>query len=58
MLDKYADQGLGSLGEIEVLKLDPFPELGTPVELVGRFGGRQQYVEALREIDAALYESA
>ena len=58
LLDKYADQGLGSMGEIEVLKLDPFPELGTPIELVRRFGGRDQYIAALREIDAALYEPA
>ncbi len=58
LLDKYADQGLGSLGEIEVLKLDPFPELGTPIELVRRFGGRDQYLAALREIDTALYEPA
>lgn len=58
LLDKYADQGLGSLAEIEVLKLDPFPELGTPVELVSRFGGREQYLTALRELDAALYELA
>jgi type I restriction enzyme R subunit len=58
LLDKYADQGLASLKEIEVLKLDPFPGLGTPVELVARFGGKHQYVAALREIDAALYEPA
>lgn len=58
LLDKYADQGPGALGAIEVLKLDPFPELGTTVELVGRFGGRDQYFAALREIDAALYEPA
>jgi type I restriction enzyme R subunit len=58
LLDKYADQGLGSLREIEVLKLDPFPQLGTPIELVRRFGGRTQYLAALREIDIALYEPA
>jgi len=58
LLDKYADQGLGSIGEIEVLKLDPFTNLGTPIELVRRFGGRDQYLAALREIDAALYEPA
>lgn len=58
LLDKYADQGLGSIGEIEVLKLDPFPGLGTPIELVRRFGGREQYLAALHEIDAALYEPA
>ena len=49
LLDKYADQGLDSIGEIEVLKLDPFPELGTPIELVSRFGGTSQYLAALRE---------
>lgn len=58
LLDKYADQGIGSLGEIEVLKLDPFPHLGTPMELVRRFGGRDKYLAALREINAALYQSA
>jgi type I restriction enzyme, R subunit len=58
LLDKYADQGIGSIGAIEVLKLDPFPSLGTPLELVRRFGGRDQYFAALREIDAALYEPA
>lgn len=58
LLDKYADQGLGSMREIEVLKLDPFPSLGTPIELVRRFGGRDQYLAALRDIDAALYEPA
>ena len=55
LLDKYADQGLDSVGEIEVLKLDPFPALGTPIELVRRFGGRAQYLAAIRELDAALY---
>lgn len=56
LLDKYADQGPGALGQIEVLRVDPFPELGTPMELVGRFGGRDQYLEAVRELDAALYD--
>ena len=58
LLDKYADQGLTSIAEIGVLKLDPFPELGTPIELVRRFGGRDKYRAAVGEIDTALYESA
>ena len=56
LLDKYEDRGLDSLGQIEVLKLDPFPQLGTPVELIRRFGGKEQYLHAVRQIDAALYE--
>lgn len=58
LLEKYEDQGPTTLGEIEALKLDPFPAIGTPVELVQSFGGKDQYRDALREIDAALYESA
>jgi type I restriction enzyme R subunit len=58
LLDKYADQGVDALGEIEILKLEPFPELGTPVELVRSFGGRQQYVDAVTELSAELYKNA
>jgi type I restriction enzyme R subunit len=58
LLDKYADQGHESIGEIEILKLDPFPELGTPIELVRRFGGRDRYLAAVRELDTALYAPA
>jgi type I restriction enzyme R subunit len=58
LLDKYSDQGLDSIGEIEVLKLDPFPKLGTPIELVRSFGGRDQYLAALHELDSALYAEA
>jgi type I restriction enzyme R subunit len=58
LLDKYADQGVGSLADIGLLKLDPFTHLGTPIELVGRFGGRDKYQAAVREVDTALYEPA
>ncbi len=41
-----------------MLKLEPFAQIGTPMELVRRFGGRDKYLEALRKLDSALYESA
>jgi type I restriction enzyme R subunit len=55
LLEMYADHGIDSVEEIEVLKVAPFPELGTPVQLVKSFGGRAQYVGAVKELDAALY---
>jgi type I restriction enzyme R subunit len=58
LLDKYADQGVQSIEAMEVLKLDPFPNLGTPVQLVKSFGGRAQYLAAVRELEAGLYETA
>ena len=58
LLDKYADQGLESLESPEVLKVVPFPKLGTPVELIRAFGSRKQYTLALRDLEAQLYKTA
>jgi len=56
LFDKYADQGLVPLEDPGMLRVQPLSELGTPVELVGHFGGRDGYIEAVRELEAALYE--
>jgi type I restriction enzyme, R subunit len=40
LLDKYADQGLDSLESPDALKVIPFTTIGTPVEIVHAFGGR------------------
>ena len=55
LLDKYADQGIDSIETIEVLKLAPFSDLGTPIELVKKFGGRDKYLEAIQDLENALY---
>ena len=57
LLDKYADQGLETIATIDVLRLDPFTEIGTPMELVKSFGGRDKYLKAVHELEAALYSS-
>ena len=58
LLDKYADQGIDSIEEMQVLKLDPFPELGTPIELVDTFGGKPSYLAAIRDLESELYRQA
>ena len=55
LLDKYADQGINTLENIEILKLDPFTEIGTTVQIVNSFGGRDQYDAALKELTNELY---
>ena len=57
LLEKYADQGLESLESPDVLKVIPFPQMGTPVELIHAFGSRQKYAAALRDLEAHLYAS-
>jgi type I restriction enzyme R subunit len=58
LLEKYADQGLESLECPEVLKITPFPRIGTPVEIVREFGGRVRYQAALWDLKAQLYKVA
>jgi type I restriction enzyme R subunit len=55
LLDKYADEGVATLESTEVLKLQPFTDLGTPVELVKSFGGRAQYLAAVQALERELY---
>jgi type I restriction enzyme R subunit len=56
LLDKYADVGLDPVESMEVLKVQPFNRLGTPVEIVRIFGGREKYLQAVRELETALYQ--
>ncbi|MEL6491104.1 MAG: type I restriction-modification enzyme R subunit C-terminal domain-containing protein, partial [Cyanobacteria bacterium J06621_3] len=56
LLDKYADQGMVSIEDTKVLQLDPFAEMGTPVELVRSFGGKRQYRQAIQSLAEMLYE--
>ena len=58
LLDKYAKDGLVTIESTEVLKLDPLNKIGTPLELVKAFGGKPQYLEALKELEQELYKIA
>ena len=58
LLQKYADAGLRSVESLEILKVDPLPTLGTPVEIVKLFGGKSAYLAAVRQLETALYQKA
>jgi type I restriction enzyme, R subunit len=55
LLEKYADGGLSSVESPEILKLEPLTAFGTPVEIIRLFGGREQYLAAVRDLEAELY---
>ena len=57
LLDKYAQDGLITIESTEVLKLDPLNKLGTPMELVNAFGGKPQYIKAIKELEKELYKT-
>ena len=58
MLDKYADEGIATVESQDIFKLQPFTDLGSPVELVRSFGGRPQYLTALQALQRELYAPA
>ena len=55
LLDKYADEGITTIESDAVLRVQPFTDLGSPVELIRSFGGRPQYLQALATLERELY---
>jgi len=55
LLDKYADEGVGNIESMEVLKVQPINELGSPFEIIKSFGGKREYENAIRDLEDALY---
>jgi type I restriction enzyme R subunit len=57
LLDKYADKGIVTIEDAKVLKLKPFSNIGTPMEIINEvFGGKANYEEAVRELEQELYK--
>lgn len=55
LLDKYADTGVENIEDIKILTLDPFRTMGSTPELIAAFGGKQGYLNALKELEQQLY---
>lgn len=58
LLDKYADTGIEHIEDSKILTLAPFTKIGSPIEIVGEFGGKQKYQTALKELEDELYKTA
>ena len=57
ILEKYADQGI-DLEDLSVLRIAPLDEFGTPIEILNAFGGKENYLTAIRELETLLYSVA
>lgn len=55
LLEKYQTQGIKDIEGIEVLKLDEFKKIASPIQIVNYFGGKDKYLEAVRELEKELY---
>lgn len=57
LLDKYAELGVRSLEDRNILSLEPFAHFGTPVKITKLFGGTQGYQTAIHELEQQLYSA-
>ena len=56
LLDKYMNTGIYEIERTEILKLDPFSKYGKPSKIAQAFGGKDGYLQAVRELEKELYE--
>ncbi|MDE2589545.1 MAG: restriction endonuclease, partial [Patescibacteria group bacterium] len=56
LLEKYSEEGIEHIEDIEILNVQPFETFGTPVQILNDiFGGRDQYLRAVKELEHYLY---
>ena len=59
LLDKYADEGIEQIERLDVLRVKPLSDIGSPLDIVrGIFGGKKPYLEAVEELERQLYLAA
>lgn len=56
LLDKYMNTGIYEIEKTEILKLDPFLKLGKPAKIASYFGGKAGYLQAVKDLEKAIYE--
>ena len=55
LLEKYKNKGITEVVNLEVLRLDPLMKLGKPSKIVSYFGGKEGYVNAITDLQNAIY---
>ena len=55
LLDKYASTGITDLEDLTVLQNDPFRQYGSPLKIAKSFGGKQNLLDAMHNLQVELY---
>lgn len=56
LLEKYRDEGVLNLEDANVLRVTPFTAMGSVVQLINAFGGKEGFEMAVHEMQDALYQ--
>lgn len=55
LLDKYANDGIKEIEDTKVLQLKEFAKIGSPMNIVKAFGGKEAYLKAVKELENEIY---
>ena len=65
LLNKYADEGIEAIEQgmddkklIDFLRIPPLDKIGMPVQIIREFGGKENYLKALKELEEQIYQAA
>lgn len=58
LLDKYMNEGIQDIYNIEILSNDPFRKIGTPMKIAKLFGGKAGYLQAVTALQNQIYAAA
>ena len=58
LLEEYSEVGISQLETTVILNNDPFRKWGTPSRIVNFFGGKQGYLDAVKELEQTIYNIA
>jgi len=57
LLDKYMTEGINELEDTRILDNAPFDRLGSPKKIAQFFGGKEGYIQAVRELKQEIYQT-
>lgn len=58
LLDKYEQEGIVSIEQGSILRVQPLNQMGSPVELVRAFGKKEDFDQAIKELENEIYNIA
>ena len=56
LIDKYATNGITDLESIATLSIDPFKDIASPQKIIKAFGGKEQYMLAVKLLEHQIYQ--
>lgn len=57
LLEMYSNEGIYQIEDTQVLKLEPFVRMGRPSAIVSLFGGKDGYMQAVKELENEIYKA-